>query len=111
MRRYWIWKATQAEAQKEIWTDPNGYYFCNIVTVLPEAQGKGVGKLLFQDVTDVADREGRKCYLESSRAEPNMAIYKRMGFVLAKEMVCDDAGEAIKLYCMVREPRGATGKT
>lgn len=104
VKRYWIWKAAQAQVQKEIWTDPKGYYFCNIVTVLPEAQGRGIGKLLFQDVTAVADEEGRKCYLESSRAEPNMAIYERMGFTLSKEMVCDDEGDAIKLYCMVREP-------
>ncbi len=111
VKRYWIWKAAQARVQKELWTDPLGYYFCNIVTVLPEAQGKGVGKLLFKDVTDVADREGRKCYLESSRAEPNMAIYERMGFVLVKEMVCDDEGEAIRLYCMVREPRDVGDET
>ncbi len=104
-KRYWIWKAAQAEAQKGIWTDPEGYYFCNIVTVLPEAQGQGVGKLLFKTVTDLADAEGRRCYLESSRAEPNMRIYQRMGFELAKEMVCDDDGQSIKLYCMVREPR------
>ncbi|KAK3701197.1 hypothetical protein LTR37_015576 [Vermiconidia calcicola] len=106
VKRYWIWKAAQAEAQTELWTDTNGYYFCNIVTVLPEAQGKGVGKLLFRYVTDRADREGRKCYLESSRAEPNMAIYERMGFGLVKEMVCDDGGEGIRLFCMVREPKG-----
>jgi GNAT superfamily N-acetyltransferase len=107
VKRYYIWKTAQAGAQKELWTDEKGYYFCNIVTVLPEAQGKGVGKHLFKSVTDVADREGRKCYLESSRAEPNMAIYERMGFVLAKEMVCDDDGDAITLYCMLREPKSA----
>ena len=105
VKRYWIWKDAQAKAQSELWADPNGYYFCNIVTVLPEAQGKGVGKLLFREVTDVADREGRKCYLESSRREPNMAIYGRMGFELRREMVCDDEGDAITLYCMVREPK------
>jgi len=104
VKRYWIWKAAQAEAQKELWTDKKGYYFCNIVTVLPEAQGKGIGKLLFRHVTDAADREGRQCYLESSRAEPNMAIYERMGFSLGKEMTCDDDGDAITLYCMLRQP-------
>jgi len=107
VKRYYIWKAAQTEAQGDLWTDANGYYFCNIVTVLPEVQGKGVGKLLFKHVTDVADREGRRCYLESSRAEPNMAIYERMGFRLAKEMVCDDDEVAIKLFCMIREPKGA----
>ena len=108
VRRYWIWKAAQAEAQNELWTDPKGYYFCNIVTVLPEAQGRGVGKLLFKRVTDVADREGRKCYLESSREEPNMGIYEKMGFELKKEMVCDDEGEKVKLFCTIREPHSPT---
>lgn len=104
-KRYWIWKAAQAEAQKEIWTDPKGYYFCNIVTVLPEAQGRKIGKSLFEIVMNQADQEGRCCYLESSRAEPNMPIYEKMGFTLKKEMECADDGDAIKLYCMVREPR------
>lgn len=104
VKRYYIWKAAQTEAHEELWTDKRGYYFCNVVTVLPEAQGRGIGKVLFKTVTDLADREGVKCYLESSRAEPNMAIYERMGFRLAKEMVCDDGGDKIQLYCMMREP-------
>ncbi|EME47509.1 hypothetical protein DOTSEDRAFT_41907 [Dothistroma septosporum NZE10] len=104
VKRYYIWKSAQADAQKALWDDKKGYFFCNIVTVLPETQGKGIGKLLFKQVTDQADAEGRKCYLESSRAEPNMAIYERMGFQLAKEMTCDDEGDAIKLYCMMRGP-------
>lgn len=105
MRRYWIWKARQAEAQSQLWDDEKGYYFCNIATVLPEAQGRGVGRRLFEAVMERADEEGRKCYLESSRAVPNMAIYRRLGFELKKEMLCDDDGEAITLYCMIREPR------
>lgn len=108
VKRYYIWKSTQVAAQKELWTDPKGYYFCNIVTVLPEAQGKGIGKVLFKRVTDLADEQGRECYLESSRAEPNMQIYERMGFELSKEMICDDDGDAIKLYCMVRQPQALT---
>ncbi|KAF9736558.1 hypothetical protein PMIN04_011438 [Paraphaeosphaeria minitans] len=112
-RRYWIWKDRQAEAQKEIWSDPLGYYFCNIVTVLPEAQGRGVGRALMEEVLRVADREGRKCYLESSRKVPNQAIYERFGFRLVREMACQDPeteGEEgrVMLYCMVRDP-GAVG--
>lgn len=103
--RYYIWKAAQAEAQRELWTDLKGYYFCNIVTVLPDAQGRGIGKELFGVVMRQADVGGRKCYLESSRAAPNMAIYRKMGFELAKEMQCDDGKDAITLYCMIREPR------
>ncbi|KAL5347855.1 hypothetical protein ACLOAV_007265 [Pseudogymnoascus australis] len=105
VKRYYIWKARQAEAHKEVWTDPKGYYFLNIICVLPEAQGKGVGKALFNEVTKKADAEGIKCYLESSRDEPNTKIYEAMGFKLVRGMDCDDDGEVCKLYCMVREPK------
>lgn len=104
VKRYYIWKTAQAEAHKALWTDSNGYYFCNIVAVSPDAQGKGIGRMLFKEVTNVADREGVKCYLESSRAVPNKIIYGKMGFSLAREMLCDDDGQSIKLYCMMREP-------
>ncbi|KAJ9239180.1 hypothetical protein DTO169E5_4470 [Paecilomyces variotii] len=104
-RRYWIWKAVQEEAQKEIWTDPKGYYFCNIVAVSPEAQGKGIGRKLFEVVTTEADEKGMKCYLESSKGHPNVEIYKKMGFEMVREMDCRDGEDVCKLYCMIREPK------
>ncbi|PVI01488.1 acetyltransferas-like protein [Periconia macrospinosa] len=112
-KRYWIWKERQAEAQSEIWTSEKGYYFCNIVTVLPEVQGQGVGRALMEEVLKLADEEGVPCYLESSRSVPNVAIYERFGFRLVREMTCEDGtGEKdrIKLFCMTREPgAGADG--
>jgi GNAT superfamily N-acetyltransferase len=105
VKRYWLWKEAQAKAQAELWDDENGYYFCNIVTVLPEAQGKGVGRELMEEVLKRADKEGRKCYLESSRDVPNVAIYEKFGFRLVKDMLCDDDGDGIQLYCMMREPQ------
>jgi len=111
VRRYYIWKSAQAVAQGVLWDDPEGYYFLNIATVLPEAQGKGIGKEMVKQITDLADREGRKCYLESSRREPNVQIYEKMGFELKKEMECKDGDEdaGITLFCMIREPRKTTG--
>ncbi|KAJ5682353.1 hypothetical protein N7462_005518 [Penicillium macrosclerotiorum] len=103
--RYWIWKAQQQAAQAQIWDDPRGYYFCNIVAVSPEAQGKGVGRMLFEAVTNRADAEGMKCYLESSKKVPNVGIYERMGFEMRREMECKDGDDAIMLYCMVRNPK------
>ncbi|EED14845.1 GNAT family acetyltransferase, putative [Talaromyces stipitatus ATCC 10500] len=106
VKRYWIWKEQQTAAQKEIWTDKErGYYFCNIVTVRPDAQGKGIGRKLFEVVTQRADREGVKCYLESSKSEPNVKIYEKMGFELVKVIDCDDGGDVCRLFCMVREPK------
>ncbi|KAH8426094.1 uncharacterized protein LDX57_003835 [Aspergillus melleus] len=104
-KRYWIWKERQAEAQGAIWDDPKGYYFCNIVAVKPDAQGGGIGRKLFEKVTEQADREGVKSYLESSRNEPNVQIYEKMGFEMKRVMECRDGDDACMLYCMVREPR------
>ncbi|KAG9233778.1 acyl-CoA N-acyltransferase [Amylocarpus encephaloides] len=105
VKRYYIWKAKQAEAQSKIWTDPRGYYFLNIMVVKPDHQGKGIGKALAGEVTRMADQEGKKCYLESSRDVPNMKIYETMGFHFEKQMDCDDDGEICRLYCMVRDPQ------
>ncbi|KAI9718376.1 MAG: hypothetical protein M1812_004097 [Candelaria pacifica] len=109
-KRYYIWKRKQGILQNELWEDPRGYYFCNIVTVLPEAQGLGVGRLLFREVTDMADREGMRCYLESSKDEPNITIYERMGFHFCKELECDDEGVTCKLFAMIREPQTPNDK-
>ena len=106
IQRYYIWKQRQAEAQAQLWDDPNGYYFCSIVTVLPGQQGKGIGKRLFREVTERADAEGRKCYLESSRDKPNTQIYERLGFRKVKEMDCEDAAEVCKVYWFSFMPFG-----
>lgn len=92
-------------AHSAVWTDPRGYYFLNIMVVLPEAQGRGIGKKLVTIVTDKADAEQMPCYLESSKDKPNIQIYERMGFTFAKRMDCDDDGVVCKLFCMVREPK------
>ena len=53
--------------------------------------------MLFQEVTAMADADGKKCYLESSRDEPNTKIYEKLGFRKVKEMECNDDGEMIKV--------------
>ena len=110
--RYWVWKREQEACQRELWTDGNGYYFVNIVVVSPKAQGRGVGRRLFEVVMGRADGEGRRCYLESSRWEPNVRIYEKLGFEVVKKMRCvaeDGTGEGIDLFCMVREPKVSGG--
>jgi len=75
------------------------------MVVSPTQQGRGIGKKLAREVTKVADAEGKRCYLESSRDVPNMKIYEAMGFHFVKQMDCDDAGDICKLFCMIREPQ------
>lgn len=74
------------------------------MVVLPGRQGKGIGAEMMRAVTRRADEEGMRCYLESSREVPNVAIYGRWGFRVRTRMVCDDDGEKIELFTMVREP-------
>ena len=75
------------------------------MVVLPGQQGKGIGKALAREVTKQADKEGMRCYLESSRDVPNIKIYEAMGFHFVRQMDCDDNGDICKLYCMVRDPQ------
>ena len=124
--RYYIWKKEQAKIQEELWTDDRGYWFCNIVTVMPDQQGKGIARKLFKDVTDKADAEGLCCYLESSKREPNVRIYERLGFELKGKMKVEKGGAACEvsphrtgwddhcsfdpliccqLYCMIPPPQ------
>ncbi len=72
--------------------------------VIPEAQGRGIGRQLVKIITDQADEEKMPCYLESSKAKPNMGIYEHWGFKFVKQMDCDDDGTICKLYCMIRDP-------
>jgi GNAT superfamily N-acetyltransferase len=97
VKRYYIWKQQQAKMQERLWTDERGYFFCNIVTVAPEVQGNGVGKLLMGEVLAMADREGMKCYLESSREKPNVEIYSKMGFKVVGNMECEEGGDICKV--------------
>jgi len=107
LQRYWAFRAAQDKTHPVIWTDPRGYYFLNILVVKPEYQRNGVGAAMVKTVTDIADAEGMPCYLESSKAKPNMDIYESWGFKLVKEMDCQAEGDdgICRLYCMIRDPK------
>ncbi|KAF3906109.1 hypothetical protein ABW21_db0209412 [Orbilia brochopaga] len=104
VNRYYLWKECQAKMHAEVLTNPPGYWFCNILAIHPSCQGKGIGKALMQAVFDTADAEGMPCYLESSKFEPNVKIYERMGFRFVKEIKCDDGEAACTLFSMIRDP-------
>lgn len=80
----------QRTTHDKVWRDPRGYYFCNVIAVRAEMRGKGVGRSLVEVVTERADEEGMPCYLESSKGMPNLRIYEKLGFEMAREIECVD---------------------
>ncbi|KAA8648891.1 hypothetical protein EYZ11_006047 [Aspergillus tanneri] len=97
LSRYRLWKAMQRDTHARVWTDPRGYYFCNVLAVSAEMRGQGVGRKLVEVVTRRADLEGRSCYLESSKGVPNLIIYEKLGFELVEEIECVDGTDACKV--------------
>ncbi|PWY85900.1 hypothetical protein BO70DRAFT_378624 [Aspergillus heteromorphus CBS 117.55] len=104
VRRYWLWKELQQQTHEKVWTDPRGYYFCNVLAVDSSMRGMGVGRKLVEVVTQQADEDAVPCYLESSKGVPNLVIYEKLGFGLVSEIDCVDGGDECKLYCMIRQP-------
>jgi GNAT superfamily N-acetyltransferase len=108
----------------------NDSWYLNYVGTRAEARGKGYARTLVRYVTDMADREGKACYLESSH-ESNARLYGGLGFEIKKciylggkveelqdekEVCADGKGEKgeegpdvgggrFKMDVMVREPR------
>ena len=85
--------------------DDESWYLVYIGTK-ESARGKGYARKLITHVTDMADREGRACYLESSN-DVNPIIYGKMGFEVKRKIHLQRAEENIELDIMVREPKGA----
>ena len=69
-----------------------------------DARGKGYARKLVDHVTDMADRDGLACYLESSN-DVNPKIYGKMGFEIIKQIYLEKGASTIPLDLMVREPR------
>lgn len=70
----------------------------------PSARGKGYAKKLIEHGTNIADREGRATYLESSAAS-NQSYYEKYGFKHIKDISMNRGPKSIKLHIMVREPK------
>ncbi len=60
---------------------PGPHCYGPLLGVRPELQGKGLSREVLRPVFDRADRDRVPVYLETM-SEPNVAIYKRLGFAL-----------------------------
>lgn len=89
--------------------DEDSWYLVYIGT-REEARGKGLARKLITHGTDIADVEGRPCYLESSN-DVNPIIYGKMGFEVKRQIWLQRAQEQIRLDIMVREPKTPNNST
>lgn len=76
------------------------HWYLNVVSTLPDRQGRGLGRAVLEPVLARCDAEGIRAYLESTNPR-NRSLYHRLGFV--------DAGEIIlpggpPLMAMWRDP-------
>jgi ribosomal protein S18 acetylase RimI-like enzyme len=84
--------------------DADSWYLVYLGT-RPGARRMGHARALVEQVTARADREGKACYLESSK-EMNVDIYRKFGFQRRDRIVLEQAvGQPdVPLEIMVREP-------
>ena len=60
------------------------HYYLELLGVLPEQQGQGIGSAMLRELTRRADAEQVGCYLET--ADPkNLPLYERFGFCIRAE--------------------------
>ena len=77
------------------------WYLYNL-SILPEAQGKGIATKLLRPMLDFCDRENTVCYLETNK-ESNVALYKHFEFQLAEQDLVP--GSNVMHYAMTRQPK------
>ena len=86
---------------KRKYTENVDWYLYNL-SVLPQAQGRGIATKLLRPMLDFCDRENIVCYLETNQAR-NVTLYKHFGFQLAEQGLVP--GSNVMHYAMMRSPR------
>jgi len=76
-------------------------WYLSILGINPNLQGRGLGQELLTPTLELADQQGKTCYLETFTPR-NMSFYARLGFVVkhqAYEPTCRH-----HYWIMVRQP-------
>ena len=77
-------------------------WYLSILGINPSLQGRGLGQELLAPTLELADRQGKTCYLETFTPR-NMSFYARLGFIAkhqAYEPTCQH-----HYWIMVRQPQ------
>lgn len=83
---------------------PEHHWFLADLGLIPEARGKGIGKLLLEPVLNKADDANEHCYCESSNPK-NLSFYKRMGFEVIHTENVNKSASAPPVFYQLRKPR------
>jgi ribosomal protein S18 acetylase RimI-like enzyme len=89
--------AQQAPTQ----SDTQGFHIMT-VGVLPERQGKGIGKKLMAKALEIVDANHKECYLETQN-KTNVPIYQKLGFEVVSDKEIPTGG--LHNWGMLRQKR------
>lgn len=81
---------------------PTEHWYLAVIGVDPSAAGKGLGGALLQPVLDVADAQGKPCYLETAAAA-NRPFYEKHGFIVVRQEA--EPASGLDYWTFRREPR------
>ncbi|KFY07655.1 hypothetical protein V492_06940 [Pseudogymnoascus sp. VKM F-4246] len=92
---------------REKWVKTDDMYVMNILAVVPEYQRLGLGLALLKPVLKMADKEGKKTYIEASAAGEK--LYRRLGWeetgdTLSLDFTKYGAEGGVDALLMMREP-------
>ena len=77
------------------------HWYLGVLATDPARQGTGLGRAVATPMLAAADRAGLPAYLETA-SDTNVAIYRRLGFEVAREVVLPDGGP--RCWLMRRDP-------
>ena len=86
---------------KKEFTDNYDWYLYNL-SILKDAQGKGIASKLMRPMLNFCDEEKMVAYLETNKAS-NVSLYEHYGFDLKKEELIPKT--TVTHYAMVRNPK------
>ena len=78
------------------------HWYLGVLATEPARQGTGLGRAVSAPMLAAADRAGIPAYLETATTG-NLAIYRRLGFEVAREVDVPDGGP--RAWLMRRDPR------
>jgi ribosomal protein S18 acetylase RimI-like enzyme len=81
---------------------PGKHLYLQFLGVEPSRQGHGLGSALIRKMTERADAEGLRCYLDTFQPR-NVPLYKKHGFKITIEEVEPYSG--VRGWGFLREPR------